>query len=224
MLVADLRGRLAAARGRFDEALRALDSARQLADEFGQAESVVDETLTAAGIELAAARGDRTERRERAERAAQRLAALGTTAADGADTNPRFALALLWTRIDLARGKVAEARGRLDELGDGAASSSLERRLGFLPVRGALLAAEGQLEAARSDLEAGIAAARSGGRVVTELELQLELAALDLLGGDAGRARAAATKVAEASLPLGLAALAQAANDLEVETDRRPAN
>lgn len=212
MLAADLRGRIAAARGRFDEALRALDEARRLAGEFGDTESVADETLTAARVELG---------RHRVERAAQRLAALGTTMAGGADTNPRFALALLHARIDLAQGGVAAARGRIDQLGDGADSPSLERRLGFLPVRAALLAAEGRLDAARNDLEVGIAAATSAGRLVTGLELRLALAALDLAAGDPGRARRAAAEVAERSLSLGLTALAQAAIDLRGGTSRK---
>jgi tetratricopeptide (TPR) repeat protein len=212
MLTADLRGRIAAARGRFDEALRALDEARRLAEEFGDTESVVDETLTAARLELG---------RHRVERAAQRLAALGTAGAGGADTNPRFAAALLHARIALAQGGVAAARGRIDELGDGAGSPSLERRLGFLPVRAALLAAEGRLDAARSDLEAGIVAATSAGRLVTGLDLQLALAALDLESGDPGRARAAAAEIAERSASLGLTALAQAANDLRGGTSRK---
>jgi len=220
MLVADLRGRLAAARGRFDEALRSLDAARKLADEFGDAESVVDETLTAARVELAAAHATRGAHGDRTERAAQRLAALGTTVAGGADTNPRFALALLEARIALAHGRVGEARRRIDELGDAASSPSLERRLGFLPVRGALLAAEGRVDDARSDLEAGIAVAKSGGRLVTELELELELAALELQAGDAGSARTTAAEVAERSVALGLTALAQTASDLRVGTSR----
>lgn len=212
ILAADLRSRLAAVRGRFDEALRELDAARRLADEFGDSEVVVDVTLAAAREELS---------RHRVENAARRLSALSTTGAGGADTNPRFALALLHTRIDLAQGRMAAARGRIDGLGEATAAPSLERRLGFLPVRASLLAAESRLDDARRDLEAGIAAATSAGRLVTGLDLQLALAALDLEAGDPGRARAGAAQVAERSLSLGLTALAQAANDLQVSTPRR---
>lgn len=213
ILAADLRGRLAAVRGHFDEALRELDTARRLADEFGDREVVVDETLASTRVELS---------RHRVESAAQRLAALGTTGAGGADTNPRFALALLHIRIDLAQDRVAAARSQVDALGESADAPSLERRLGLLPVRAALLAAEGRLDAARSDLEAGIAAATSAGRLVTGLELQLALAALELQAGDAGRARTTAAEVAERSVALGLTALAQTANDLRVGTSRGP--
>jgi tetratricopeptide (TPR) repeat protein len=204
-LVENLRGRLASARRRFDEALAAFEAAGALAARYGSSEDVAHEALAATRVDLASGRPDR---------AAERLARIEAEARLGAGTSHRFAFDLLRTRLDLARDRNGEARARIDALGDFSRSPSLERRLEFLAVRGALLAAEGRMEEARRDFEAARAAATAGGRTVTELELLLEETTVERLRGEPGRGRASAAALVERSRAIGLDALAAEANRL----------
>jgi serine/threonine-protein kinase len=158
-----LRGRLAAARGDLAGARRHLTEARRMLHESGEGDSEAEAGLALAATELAGGRP--------AE--AARLATESVAAFRGSGVNEYvFRAETLLARVDAAAGRPAAARRRLESLGDGAERSpNVPLRLAFLNARAELLRAEGRLTAARADLDAAIALARSAGQEVEESRL-----------------------------------------------------
>jgi len=189
-----LRGYEAAAKGRGDLARRELAEGRRLQIEESEPVLAASTDVDRALVELDA--GNREAALEILDNPSTD-AGIGSSAGVLAET--------VRARIDAEAGRIEAARARFAKLGDGdAASPSLRRKLVFLRSRAALAIAEARLEAARNDLLAAADAARSGGRVVDEVALRIDLAELE---GDAGRATRRA--LADRARKLGLEGLAR---------------
>ena len=191
----ELRGRIGWLRGELAAARRNLEQAEEM--------HVADGDLDLAA-EIAIRRATE-EFRVGATATAERLLTEGLARLEGGGEGTTALLAdLLRVRIEAPAGKLVEARARLERLGEATATSpSLTRRLAYLAARGTLAAGFGRLDEARADFRNAVAIAESGGRVVTALELQLDLAAIDQRAGNSGAALLAET-VANAAAPLGL--------------------
>jgi serine/threonine-protein kinase len=169
-----LRGWAAAARGDADAARRELAEARRLQLEENEPVLAALTNVDRALVELAA--DDRG--------AALRILDDPSTDA-GIGSSAGVLAEVLRCRIDAESGRLDAARQRLATLGDAdAAAPDLRRRLTFLRARAALAAGEGRLDDARRDLAAAAEAARTGNRVVDEIELRLSVAEHD---GERGR-------------------------------------
>ncbi len=171
----EVRGRIAWLRGDLASGRRHLEQSERM--------HVADGDLDLAG-EVALERAT-AEYREGATGAADRIltealarleGAAGSTTALVADT--------LRVRIEAPSGRLAEARARLERLGEANATSpSLTRRLAYLGARATLAASMGRLTEARSDIPVAVANAESGGRLVEALELRLDLAEIERRAG-----------------------------------------
>ncbi len=165
-----LRGLAAAARGERAAARQGLAEASRLLLANGQADGAAETELELAEVEfdfdeLAAA----AQLAERAREAGGVASAEGTTA---------FLATALLAGIDARSGRLAEARRRLDTLGEAAASSpSVNRRLSYLRARALWARAVGHDAEARRDLEAALVSAEAAGRKLRSRELARELAA-----------------------------------------------
>jgi tetratricopeptide (TPR) repeat protein len=202
-----VRGRAAAARGDLEAARRHLGEARRLHVDNGDVDIAGEMDVMLAVTEHAAGNRD----------AARRLLddALGRLAAGGSATPPAFFAEALRARMDAEAGRLAEARRRLEALGEESARSpSVRRRLAFLASRAALAGSEQRFEDARRDLESALRAARDAGRTLDHLTLGLDLAELDLRAGDRAQGTAAARRIAAEADSLGLAAVVARAKAL----------
>ena len=127
-----------------------------------------------------------------------------------------FMTTALRVQVDAEAGRAVEAAQRLATLGSSAASSpSLSRRLAYLSARAAVGQAEGRADAARADLSAAIAATQAAGWKLDELDLRLDLAALDFANRGNVAATQAARAVAAEAEGLGLRGIASRARALE---------
>ena len=104
-----------------------------------------------------------------------------------------------------------------------AGSTSVRRRLALLRASAALATATGSAEAARRDLAAACDLARSAGRLVEALELELEMADVDFAHGRAADGAASVEAVARQAKQLGLVQLSARARLLSVPTRPREA-
>jgi len=203
-----LRGRQAALAGDLASARRQFAEARRLVLAGGERDRAA--LLDLAWAEAEAAAGDvAAALRVVAEALAELEDPTGTEAGYFAET--------LRARLDAEAGLVPSARDRLRALGAEAATSpSVRRRLAFLVARAAAEAAEGRAVEARADLEAALALARQGQRKLTELELRLELAALEARFGPAAGAQAqSASDLEREARAVGYLALAERARALD---------
>ena len=203
-----LRGRQAALAGDLASARRQFAEARRLVLAGGERDRAA--LLDLAWAEAEAAAGDvAAALRVVAEALAELEDPTGTEAGYFAET--------LRARLDAEAGLVPSARDRLRALGAEAATSpSVRRRLAFLVARAAAEAAEGRAVEARADLKAALALARQGQRKLTELELRLELAALEARFGPAAGAQAqSASDLEREARAVGYLALAERARALD---------
>jgi serine/threonine-protein kinase len=195
----DLRGLLAAARGDTEAARRHFGEARRLFQQLGQVEAVSFIALSAAGLERDA--GNAVE-----------AARLASEAAATFPETPGNIFAFrgesLLARIAVDGGGIGEASHRLTALGKGAEHRpAVADRIGFLAARASLAVLERRFDAARRDLETAIVSAREAWLKLDELDLRLDLAAIELDAGNRAAATAAARAVAEEAAALGLQGL-----------------
>ena len=191
----EVRGRIAWLRGDLAAARRSLGQAELL--------HVADGDLDLAG-EVAIHRAT-DEYREGAAATAELLLAAALARLEGAsESTTTFLAEALRVRIAAAAGRLAEAQARLERLGEtGSSSPSLTRRLAYLAARGTLQASFGRPAEAEGDFRQAIALAEDGGRIVTALELRLDLATIEQRAGSSG-AELLAQAVAGTAEPLGL--------------------
>lgn len=205
-----LRGSAAGARGKLEEARRSFDLARRLFIENGDLDyaSVLDNAHA------------RVE-----DRHGDPVAALGILAAAKArlsgseEGGVAFLTTALRVQVEAEAGHGREAAQLLAQLGSSSATSpSLSRRLAYLQARAAVAHAEGRVDSARADLAAGIAATQAAGWKLDELDLRLDLAALDFAARRDLPATTAASSVRAEAEALGLAGLARRARSLPQES------
>ena len=201
-----LRGSAAGARGELEEARRLFDIARRLFIENGDLDYA--STVDGAHSRILERHGDSVAALAILEAAAARLSG----SEEGAVA---FLTTALRAQVEAEAGRSVEAAQRLATLGGSAASSpSLARRLAFLQARAAVAHAEGRDGAARADLAAAIAATQAAGWKLDELDLRLDLAALDVATGETPSAASAASAVASEAEGLGLRGVARRARAL----------
>ncbi len=207
VLVENLRGSLAAARGDTAAARRHLAEAGRMASAEGDGDSAA----------LLAAQLAELERQTGNEAEAARLAAQVRDHYDGRGESVAELLAeTTLVRMAVARRRLPEARQRLAVLTTRAErATSVDLRLALLASRAALARAEGRAEEARRDLATAIDLTRSAERKIEELDLRLLHAELrrDEPGG-AAEARVTARAVAEEASRLGLRGIATRARAL----------
>jgi serine/threonine-protein kinase len=213
-LAHELQGRAAAARGDLDAARRHLAEGSRLLVAFGDPNRAGEMDVQHAAIERAFGRPD----------AALRLldGAVSRLAKGGSGYPATFLAETLRARIEAEAGAPAQARRRLEALGDqNSRSPSLDRRLAFLSARAALAAAEARLPDARRDLEAARQSAEGAGRLLDALALRLDLVQLE--PGDGARQSAVAETNAVRRLAgeRGLGALAARARRISVTRARQ---
>jgi serine/threonine-protein kinase len=209
-----LRGSAAGARGELDEARRMFDVARRLFIENGDLDyaSTVDSAHS------------RIEDRHGNPAAALAILAAAEERLSGSEEGAvAFLTTALRAQVEAESGRAVEAALGLATLGGSSATSpSLARRLAFLQARAAVAHAEGRDGAARADLDVAIAATQAAGWKLDELDLRLDLAALDFATDEAPTATSAASAVASEAEALGLLGVARRARALSLdETIRR---
>ena len=210
-----LRGEVAAARGDLAEAQRRFgDARRQLLE---NADSEETEELDVVWAESAIRFGELAAAREIASRVRP-----DPTAA--IETTRQFVAEAILARLDADEGRREASARRLEVLAAKAAgSTSVRRRLALLRASAALATATGSAEAARRDLAAACDLARSAGRLVEALELELEMADVDFAHGRAADGAASVEAVARQAKQLGLVQLSARARLLTVPTRPREA-
>lgn len=195
-----LRGEIAAARGDFSEAQRRFGEARRQLLENADGDEV--EELDVVWAESALRFDELTAAGEIARRTRPNPAA-------EIEKTGQFVAEALLARLDAQEGRRDAAARRLELLAAKAAgSTSVRRRLGLLRASAALATATGSADAARRDLAAAREIARTAGRLMEALELDLESAGIDLAHGRAADGVAAADAVARQTKQLGLDRLA----------------
>jgi serine/threonine protein kinase len=191
-----LRGSATGARGELAEARRAFGVARRLFIENGDLDYA--SLLDAIHSRIEDRHGNTTAALGILEAARARLSG-------SEEGSAAFLTTVLRAQVDAEAGRVPDASRRLAAIGDAAASSpSLVRRVAFLSARSAVARAEGRDDAARSDLAAAISATRAAHWKLDELDLLLDLAALDLGTDESERGTAAARAVEAEARALGL--------------------
>ena len=210
-----LRGEVAAARGDLAEAQRRFgDARRQLLE---NADSEETEELDVAWAESAIRFGELAAAREIASRVRPDPTAT-------IETTRQFVAEAILARLDADEGRREFSARRLEVLAAKATgSTSVRRRLALLRASAALATATGSAEAARRDLAAACDLARSAGRLVEALELELDLAVVDFAQGRAAEGAASVEAVARQAKPLGLGHLSARARLLTVPTRPREA-
>jgi serine/threonine-protein kinase len=199
-----VRGLAAVARGDLRTGGRHFGEARRLYVDNGELDAASETDVAWAVAEHAAGHVD----------VALRLLdeALGRLLNGGSGSPPAFFAETLRARIDAEAGLPADARRRLQALGEEMAESpSVSRRLAFLGARARLLRGEGRLDEARRDLDTALRTAREAERTLDSLALRLDRAELELAAGARAVALAAAREVEREASSLGLAALAERA-------------
>lgn len=209
-----LQGEIAAARGDLPEALRRFgDARRQL---LGNADGEEAEELDVVWAESALRFGEVAAAGEIARRARPDPAAQ-------IERTGQFLAEAILARLDAREGRLQAAARRLEVLtAKAAGTTSVRRRLGLLRASAALASATGPLDAARRDLEAGRRLARTAGRLMEALELELESAGLDLAHGRAADGVATADAVARQAKQIGFDRLAARARLLVDPAPRAP--
>jgi serine/threonine-protein kinase len=198
------RARAAAARDLLPAARRHFAAASRLVAENGDLDAAGEMDVEWAAAEHAAGNTARAR--------ALLDTALGRLQGGGAGTPAAFFGETLRARLDAESARPAEARRRLEALGEEAARSpSVGRRLAFLAARAALAASERRFADARRDLDGALEAARVAGRTTDSLTLRLERARVDGQAGDLAASASGARAVASEAAALGLAAIAERA-------------
>ena len=194
-----LRGQLAALRGDHEAAHEHFAEARRLLADSGDADTAAEVDLIHAEAERLAGRGEE-------------VASLATAARTHWGGHRGNAIVLradvLLARLDVAGGRTAAGRERLDGFGAEAESSpSVTVRLALLPARADSWPPRAGGRRREQDLEAARALAVSSARLVDALRLRVMLADLERRHGSSTAAGTAAAIASEAER-LGLAGVA----------------